>query len=337
MYRISIENVEQFKTFLSINDSEYIDAILTKDMAVFITNSTEILGLFMQSCSSSANETGCNLRIPRGLLKKLIGDGGFDINLLAQDQVAIRFYDTEDNCRCQASFRHLQVFNSAYVDKMKLIKNFRPTRFIDSNTFHCLSLVSKLSSALINVDAEVACVVLSAGIKVFKEVPFKDSFCISSKSYEVLRRCNHKFFSVEEFMGALQGNLAVLVTKARPYSNQEFQPMTDPNGQFKAKYLADINLSNLTSFLNLQKMRVETITIDVLHKRCSLNYAEIQYQIPVLLQNEKEGGTGKFAEFSIPGKVIEQIVLPLKEVEFEFKKKKTFSQLRKEDIYILFS
>ena len=82
MYRINIDDIDSLKSFLIINDTEYIDAIIDLNKATLVTNTKEIFAALTLDSIAIDEESSLMIRINRKLLLGLANTGHILIKIV---------------------------------------------------------------------------------------------------------------------------------------------------------------------------------------------------------------------------------------------------------------
>ena len=75
MYRVRTRTCDQFATFLSLNFSDAVDVILSKDLAIFVENSNELFAMVGVPCVRAESDSDFSLQINRSLLHDCFSGG----------------------------------------------------------------------------------------------------------------------------------------------------------------------------------------------------------------------------------------------------------------------
>ena len=339
MFKVSGFEGKQFRAFLSVSDTEYIDVILSKNSAVFISNTTEVFSMFVSEAESSSDESDFYFRVKRKLLLNLQTDGGFFICGFGENNSSVRlsFINTQGVIKYAAEFERLPVFNSTYMGKVHLLRKFVPDEFVDLSEMKDLIKLGKFHNALLNVGLNAACVLLNAGLRVCQTIKTTKSFCISCKSASILQKCSSSVFFVEDYACAYKDGFTVMVRLSRSYSNEEFYSITDPNGVYKSMCITEIDLSSVLSFITLEKMKTDFITVSLEHNNCQLKDNQILYIIPVTLTETRISPGAVITEIKLPYLILASVFNFLSITNFELRIKKNLTQIQSGDYYVLFN
>ncbi|MEY8333097.1 hypothetical protein AALB53_08335 [Lachnospiraceae bacterium 47-T17] len=335
MYRIKARASDQFPVFLSISASEYVDVILSEGMALFILNTNEIFSMVGLSCVRAIQDTDCSFRISRILLQNLFSRGDFEVSL-TDNLVTLLFYDENNAFMWSVECARQMAFDSVYAGKMKLLKEIKSCRRFNSDELMKICKVSKLLGGIVNVDSGVASVLHKLTDSVYKQVSIRETLAFSVYGYETLRKCSHKFFNLHEFIGAEDGNFVILARKCRAESNAPFLHICGDKSIYKAKYVADIDFSNIESFLTSHKVDVDLINVDVINRVVWIQSNNNRYRIPIKICNERVSDGATFSSFELPLRVILKILSVSGIKTARLSKKKNFIELYADDMYILF-
>lgn len=334
MYKIFLEDIEHLSVMLGVNDSEYVDVFLTKEQAMFVTNSTELLAVASFPCGCSASESGVSFRIKRDVLKSLATSGGMDVTA-GGDWIRMDFFTEDGKKSCSAKFEKMPVFNASYSDKLRLMGVMQEVDYVDTDEIQGLLRVGKASGRPVCIEDGNASVSVTQSLKVCKRIGCKGVFTISCSGLEALRRCNKRIFGRENYLCAYKDGLAVVVAKSRHYSDDVIRyVMENPGG---SKYRADVDFYTLASFLSARRLKPDIIDVRLDRQECLVQDEGIEYCVPVPVHKAVTAEGAAFNGFKLPYSVVGKLMFPLKRTQFILEKKKNYVQLNDKDYTIYFN
>lgn len=336
MYNVNISDSGKFKVFLGLIDTEYVDVYLNGEIALFICNTVEYFSMICFPCAASVNETVSSVRIKRATLRSLFCDGSMQF-VIKDGIVSLSFIDTVGSNVCTVDFKQQPVFGNVYSHKMELLEKANLYSKFSLDDLTELYKIAKSEYSFINLDSGVAAVYLKCGARVYKPISFKETLCLTAKSFELLRKCGKNFFSIENYVGVTQGPLTILVTKARCQSNSEFYSLIGENSMYKANLIATLGFSNLLRFISLKHPKEQSVTIDLQAGICIFAEDNETFKVPIAITEKQLAPGAALGSISIPMSVLTSAVANAGITKFRMKRKKSFIELSFEDLYILFS
>lgn len=326
MYSINTKDCVQFGTFLALNANDFVDVILSEDTAMFVLNSNEIFSMVGAKCTRSSGENDVSFKVSRNLIKNLYRNGNIEVTF-HDKMVTLSFYDGY-NCFCWSmTVRHLQTFDFVYADKIKLLSNINECPRFSGLELAKAVKVASLLGGVINVDSGVISITHKLMEKIYISTSIKGTFALTVDGYYALRKCNTKFFSIADYVGASLDNFVVLAKKVRAESNSEFSFICGDHSEYKSKYVADYNFSNLVQFFNNNKIATENIDVDVVSQSVTLNVKDDSFRIPIIIKNERRSQGAVFDHFVMPAYIITKVLKALGVYNVRLSKKKTFIEL----------
>lgn len=335
MYNVQLGSSQYFSAFLEVKAADYVDVILSESMALFIQNSNEVFSMLGVPCSRMTKDTNVSFRVERVLFKSLFRQG--DLGVTQQnDSVILEFYDEHRALICSAECKHQMVFDSVYAAKIELLGQAKNCERFDSDELVSVAKVASLLGGIISVDSGVASVTHRATERIYKKVSLSGTFALSPQGFASLRRCSHKFYDLQEYVGAEDKNFAVLVNKVRAEENQEFESICGSASVYKSKYVADVNFSNLQGFLVSQKIEAGELVVKLEKQMVEICEGGVRYEIPINVTNERMSKNAEFKEFVVPTKVLTKMLFPSGIGRVRLAKKRSFIELYANDVYVLF-
>lgn len=334
MFRVFVEDLATFKLFLDLNDSEYVDAFLSKGRSTFVSDSPEIFGCIGIKTETGISDVNTIIRVPRKVLLNLVDLGSIDF-CFKDDKVRVTFNDSLDTKMCEVSFTRQDVYADKYKNKMELLTNLDNTRskdFIDVSEYDILCRAGNSAGAIISANLGVICIRLSGTGRIYKRLAENHTFSITASALKVLTRCSDKVFNIENFLGSSLNGLTVLATKCRGEYNEEFNAIEESGSRFKC----DIELGAMRSFIAKVRPTVDYIELDLDGKVCLIDQGRLVYSVPIRITNVISSGEQDLGKLKIPMTVIKEAIFVSKSCGFKLSKKRNFTHLENKDMIILF-
>lgn len=322
MYQISIADANVLKSFISINDVDFIDVFFEEHCVRFVTNSTELYAQLVLRAERSRDESDWQCRIHKKTLASL-GDGDILKVSKSNESVTTEFYNEYGSLEYSCSFSLQVVADWVYQEKSAAATCPKGLEF-NSDEIVTIGKIAKLSGVgVVCVDSGVACVRLKSGARVYRRVGSSLAFSLTTKSLDALRKCSHIILSVKDWLIAQSGSFTVIANKTRLDSNEEFSYIAECG----AKFVAKIGLGKLFLFVNRLKVKTDSIVISVVDGMCCVTDTWHEYRIPIKLEGARLAPGAECNEFSIPQSLLTGVLSPIGSNEFDLRITKNFNQL----------
>lgn len=335
MFKCYLRDVNALKMFLRLNDTDYVDVLLNKGTSLFISNSPSLFGCYSIITETTAVFEPIELRMPVKILKNLACEGSFYVEKV-DDNVKVSFYDKQDTKVATATFIYQTIFTDSYKHKLSLLTNVGAYgKAIEMHELYKLCKVSKTSNGIITVGKGVVGSSLSSRGKVFY-VPAgtllkQQHFSITASSMLLILSLSSSVHSIENFLCASKNGLTILATKCRGDSNDEYELME----LAKAKYRCEVDIERVVNFVKNTKLDVNAISLDISQKVCKFEETHLNYEIPFAVTNLEKSPNAELDPITIPMSIINEMNSGL-EMKFKIEKKKNFSKISKDNMFIYF-
>ena len=335
MFRIRFNDLTSFHTFLTVNVSESIDVIINDSSALFVINSNELFVMYSAKCID--NEKSAKFCFSRDEFKSAFCDGDVVLDDSSDLDLVTEFHNAHGALVWSMKTQKRQVFDVVYSDKLGLLKDVQKYPCVTVADIGSVQRIAKSGASTINFDCGMVGVCLKSGERVYKNVECKESFCLTSDSFDTLKKCNSKFYVVHEYIVAGKGQLAVIANGITGYSNMEFDTACGANSIYKAKYVGTFDIQCLLKFLGTHKVADARVTVSLVTKSVKIVNNGTTYVIPIGISEETIAPGATFNEFTAPLSLFSKILGPVSASKFKLKKKKTFIEISFDDQYVLFS
>lgn len=323
MLRVEFDNVKKLQSFLHVGSLDYIDFILHGDELSLVMDSNEVFTMVVLRVAKSNNQTDTKFRVHRSLLSSLVQGDSLEITV-NDSKVLVAFYNINGFLNYSCEFDLQAVAESSYFNKITLVKNLSDNGKVDSEDLEKLYRIAKYNHGLVNVDDKVASVLLQSGERIYHPVKTDLSFAFTSEAFERLRKCNLYFTSAEEYLVSSKDNFFVAVRKARVSRNSEYGLIT--SNRFGSKFIAEIDLGSLFSFLGRMKTNISALEIHVDRENCNVEIRDTVFTIPIKISGRRLADGAQMDVLMISTKMINSILNLLGSNVFTLKVKKNFIQ-----------
>ena len=322
MYQISIADEGALKSFLSINDVDFIDVFFEEQCIRLVTSSTELYAQLILRAERSRDENDWQCRIHKKTLASL-KDGDVLKVSKNDERVTTEFYNEYGSLEYTCSFSLQVVADWVYQEKSAATVSPRGLEF-NLDELVTVGKIAKLSGVgVVCVDSDVACVRLKSGARVYRRVGSSLSFSLTTRSLDALRKCNHTILSVKDWLIAQNGSFTVIANKARLDSNEEFGYIA----KCGAKFVAKVGLGKLFLFMNRLKVKTDSITISIANGVCCIADTWHEYRVPIKLESAQLAPGAECNEYSIPQSLLTGVLSPIGSNEFDLRITKNFNQM----------
>lgn len=328
MYKVFILNPATLKTFLIAADTDYVNAILDSGNSRFLINQAEIFSVL--SLKTITNDKRCYLRIPKVILSKLTREGSIEFTVL-DGIVEARMLNDKEVCYCTAKFIKQDFPLIDFKFKMNLIERAsQNSEIIDLAQFESLEKIMKATKSILNVADGTAMITATNG-RVYKEVKNSYKFAVTPFSYSVLKRCSKEIFSIDNYLVAQKDGLMVAVNKCKSSDNYEYKLFREQ----KASTVCELSLTDLKYFLSRISNGETSIKLDLEKRITHFSVGTISYEIPIMITNLRQTPNAN-SIIDIPNSVMREVLFNLDTKGAILSKKRTFTQIRINDLLIVF-
>lgn len=174
---IYVENVDRINEFISLTNKEYFDVFLSKDNALFITNSVEVFGSLKLRAKC---DDEISFRLDRALFGRLIVEGlvsvenGDDVKLIFQTPDGNELYSMQ--CAKQITY------SGDYEEKIRILTSVTREMYVDIGEIHDLCRLCRMYKSIISVANGFACVHVNGNGRIYKSVKCTKSYAITATS-----------------------------------------------------------------------------------------------------------------------------------------------------------
>lgn len=332
MIRVVFDDVKRLHSFLRVSSLDYVDFLLHGEELSLVMDSSEVFAMLVLKAAKSENQDDVKFRIHRNLLASLSQGDALEITADGSD-VTIAFYGGQGilNYYCKFTMQVVAEFN--YRGRIEMVRNLSDGASIDSEGLEKLYRIAKYNHGLVNVDGGVASVLLRSGERIYHPVKTGLSFAFTSDSFECLRKCDVYFSSVEEYLIAGKDNFFVAARKARLDRNSEYGLIA--GNKFGSKYIAEIHLGSLFSFLARMKTDISALELNVETEDCRVEIGDTVFNIPVRVRGSRLAPGAEIGVVRLPTKTVSSILNLLGSNVFTIKVKKNYVQFEFEDYIVV--
>lgn len=331
MYKTKIEDKNLLNTFLSLNETEYVDCLLKRGESVFISNSSNMFGILSVSTEASIGEEPLEFRFPVKILKNIVTEG-YVLFELAGDNVVARIHNKDNKCIAMVSLQLQRIFTEAYNDKLEsLAKMTQSAVKLSGKELREISRIGKVAKAIVTVDGGLCGINLAGRSRLFS-VPEDDKlkqerFSIYSYSLSKLLSLSGTVYNFENYLCSAHAGLTIMATKCRGESNEDFYLLEEMGAKMKC----DIELSTVMNFIKSMKLKVSEISLDVEKKFCEFTDSAVNYKIPFTVNGLVTSPSATLEPIILPIKVLEQVGSVV-QLQFKLEQKRTALKLQSEKI-----
>lgn len=335
MFRVEIKEENNLKTFLSLNDSEYIDAILDKTKTTLINSTREIFATITLDTIAIDEMESKSVRLPRKLLLNLLSIGYMLIDIRETD-ISLDFYEIQKESvvekSCGVKFARQQIWAEGYLDKLQLITDLSINVVHDLSTLSDVIKIGNSNKSIISCDNGVACVAINNNCRVYREIDNSVVFSMNASSLLTLTRISPKVFDYKNYLGVIRDNLTIICTKVRHNDNADYELIMQEKSSFTAK----IDMRYLQRFLSKIKITDDNVQVDLLRQNSVIEEGTKIYDIPIMVRELQKSNVCKECRFNINVQILDTISKAFAQNILYVCNKRTFVQLSNEDTAIVF-
>ena len=335
MFRVEIKEETNLKTFLSLNDSEYIDAILDKNKSTFINSTREIFATITLETIAIDEVESKSIRLPRKHLLNLLAIGYLLIDV-RETNVSLDFYEIQKESivekTCGMKFARQQIWAEGYLDKLQLITGLSIDVVYDLSNLNDLIKIGNTHKSIITCDNGVACVIIDSNCRVYRKIDDTILFSMGANTLSILTRISNKVFNYQNYLGVIKDNLTIICTKVRHSSNEDYNLIVQEKSSFKAR----IDMRYLQRFLSKIKVSSDTVQVGLEAQNSVIEDGSKLYDIPVMVKDLQKSDVCKECKFNVSVKILDIVDKILKHNIVNLSNKRTFVQLDSDETSIIF-
>lgn len=328
MFSVKFNDLKTLRNFLSLNVSDYADAIFDGRNLLLVVNSNEIFACYRVPAVGSASQQPVSFRVNKKLLSLVSSEESLEI--VCEDSslmVSAVSNSGVENFSCTFAKQIVPV--SEYYDKLEIADSVYGKKSFNLRDFSVLCKIARLCGGVIAVGFGSASVVLSNGVHVFKKYESNGSFSFTSSAFSSLRLCGNSIANVEDYLATSNGNFCVMARKSRMQPVTEYAQIVSAG----AKFIADVDFSKLFRFMDQLKSDAESICVSVDLGCCIVSTMRSEFKIPVPLKNVRF--TQSVGELEFPISVIDKVLRCFGSCVFNLRVTKNFMQLAVGDYAIV--
>ena len=321
---IYVENFDRINEFISLTNKEYFDVFLSKDNALFITNSVEVFGSLKLRAKC---DDEISFRLDRALFGRLIVEGlvsvenGDDVKLIFQTPDGNELYSMQ--CAKQITY------SGDYEEKIRILTSVTREMYVDIGEIHDLCRLCRMYKSIISVANGFACVHVNGNGRIYKSVKCTKSYAITADKLALLLKLSDRAFYVNDYVGVYSNGLYVLVRTCHGFANDDFFILNEQ----KAAFICKINLVNVFVWLSRVQLRADVLSFDFVRREVSVKFDNYQLSVPLYTKDERKTEKYQLGTIDIPVNVLKDYLAKLNSPEVIFKKKLNFNQIEANGIY----
>ena len=321
---IYIESLDRVAEFISLTNKEYFDVFLSKDNALFITNSVEVFGSLKLRARC---DEGISFRLDRALFGRLAVEGLVKVE--NGDDVKLTFCTAEGNELYSMSCAKQITYSGDYEEKIKLLTGITRDMYINIGEIRDLCRLCRIYKSIISVGNGFACIHVNGNGRIYKTVKCTKSYAITADKLSLLLRLSDKAFYVNDYVGVYSSGLYVLVRTCRGFANDDYFILDEQ----KSAFICKINLVNVFVWLSRVQLRADVLSFDFMRREVSVKFDNYQLSVPLYTKDEQKTEKYQLETIDIPVNILKDYLAKLKSPEVVFKKKLNFNQIEADGIY----
>ena len=336
MFKCYLKDINNLKSFLKANDSEYVDVLLNKDTSLFITNSNSMFGCLSLTTEVSPTYEPIEFRMPVKLLKNIAVEGYFYVSDTVEG-ITTAFYTDRDILVARVTFVKQNIFTDSYRHKLELLQNIKnySNGVFKANELMKICRISKTSGGIVTCNRGIVGSNLSGRGKIFyvpeEESIKKQTFSIMASSLSLLMSVSSRLTSIENFICANKDSLTILATKCVGDTNEEYAIME----MAKAKFRCNIDLANVVAFVRNMGMKINVLELDLNKKVCIFDEGNIKYETPFHIKDLVQAPNSELDIIVIPVAILNELFSGMS-MNFMIEKKKNFIKISSENTFVYF-
>lgn len=315
MYRIDISSLEQFKLFLDINDSDYVDGIINNRQAIFVSNTKEKFAALQLDTVAVDETESLQIRFPRKLLRNLATNGHMLVNIDNENLVNVQFFEVSPNGdlekTCSARFIKQNIWTEGYRDKLELLQNMDMSVKHDIKPLLPLIKIGRALNCNIDCNYGVACASLSSNCRVFTRLSSSMDFSLTASEVATLVKISTTVFEYKNYVGVNMDGLTMLCTKVHSNTNEDLDLVDKERASFRCK----MDIRFLNRFISKMKIEQNAILVNFTNSEASIESGTKAYKIPIMVRDLEKSPALDECKAYIPkgaldimGKIFDNIV-----------------------------
>lgn len=335
MFRVEIKEEVNLRTFLTLSDSEYFDAILDKGNSTFIISNSEVFATITLETVAIDEKGSQAIRLPRKLLLNLLSVGYLLIDVKEVD-VNLELYEIQKENSvektCGLLFARQQIWAEGYTDRLKLISELSTKTMYDLSSLTDIIKIGSTNKSIITCDRGVVCTALGNNCRVYRKIDSSINFSINANTLAILTRISPKVFDYKNYLGVIKDSLTIICTKVRHSSNEEYALIIQEKSSFKA----NVDLHYLQRFLSKMHLSNDTVQVDLLQSNSVITDGSKQYTIPIMVKNLQKAESCKECKFNINAQILDIVNKTFNHNIVAMSNKRTFVQLDSNETSLIF-
>ena len=334
MFKVFIRDLNQLYSFLRVNDTEYIDAFLDNGDTLFISNSPAMFGSLKLETDATPDTEPMQFRFPVKILRNMVTKGYLYVDKFDSD-VKVAIYNSEDKKVAVVTFAMQNVFSESYVDKLQLLADSKGVTKCDASGLVKIARIGKTANSVVTLNKGIVGINLSNRGKLFLQPEDNNlklyKFAIAAANLQFLLSIAHTVYIKENYIWVASDGLSVLATKCVGDANDEYALLE----QSKACLRTEIDLANVVSFVRNMKIKITSLELHLDRQRCVFDDEHIHYEVPFTISDTVKSEKVDVSVIEVPWQVVNELFAGM-EMKFILEKKKNFTKLTKNNMFIYF-
>ena len=334
MYRVNVDNIDTLNKFLSINDIEYLDAIIDKDGAILVSNTVEMFAAIQLDAFPIDEESKLLLRIPKKLFSSLVTQGYFLISVF-NEIVTLKFFVNENDMvenTCTIEFNQQDVWTEGYTNKLELLSEIEDKVVYDISGLSNILRIGASNKTVLNCNNKIASITINSTTKVFQSLTTDMRFSVPAASLFTLSKISKHVFDYKNYLGISKDGFTVLCTKARGEDNEIFTLIKEE----KSSFICNVDLRYIHSFLNKIKISSNTVNLDIDAGEVLIEDNTRKYRIPVMVKDLRKSSVCSECVVTISKAILDIFSKMMQNNIVTLSNKRTFVLLEYKDIAVCF-
>lgn len=334
MYRVNVDNIDTLNKFLSINDIEYLDAIIDKDGAILVSNTVEMFAAIQLDVFPIDKESKLMLRIPKKLFSSLVTQGYFLISVF-NEIVTLKFFVNENDMvenTCTIEFNQQDVWTEGYTNKLELLSEIEDKVVYDISGLSNILRIGASNKTVLNCNNKIASITINSTTKVFQSLTTDMRFSVPAASLFTLSKISKHVFDYKNYLGISKDGFTVLCTKARGEDNEIFTLIKEE----KSSFICNVDLRYIHSFLNKIKISSNTVNLDIDAGEVLIEDNTRKYRIPVMVKDLRKSSVCSECVVTISKAILDIFSKMMQNNIVTLSNKRTFVLLEYKDIAVCF-
>lgn len=329
MIRVIVNDFKEFVDFLSLADTEYVDAFVNENRMHFAFNTPELFGMLtLHAVIDTDEEKELSFRVPRMPMIKLGTQGVLQI-IVDDDYVNIDVTGSQATVIWGFQFRKQGILTSEYIDKIKLCTALGNYKAISLTAIYPIIRFSKPFNAIISVNSGVATGFINNRVRICKRVKTEENFSIASSVLSKLYRFSNNVIHARNFLAVTSSNVVLLATLCMPATFPEFEILEEQKSAMKCKLV----LANVFSLFNKIDFKTDTVALDFNSKMILLEKERVSYNVPLLIQNLQCSPAYQLETLNLNLQIVKNLLAKVSS-EYLLEKRQTCLRLQSSDLII---